>query len=408
MKVLIISQSPTHITHGGAEVAAENLAVSLASHGVNVEIATAVPHKYLDTKVSFDDDHLPLKRHLIPSEATHPFFINEDPASVQNWLKTAEEANADVIHFHHFFRIGTNVLNQINNLDLSSISILTLHEYLAICLRDGQLVRTSGAQCSDRSPLDCLKCNQSSLIDGGLSYILSRNEIFKNLLMSMDHLIAPSSFLMQQFVDWEINPLQISQIPNVIKAPTAMPSISTKFIKRILFLSSLTKIKGIETFIAAADEILSRTDAPSDINFEIWGSTLPADIDTKFHKILELRSNHIKLMGNYERIALDDVLSNSTLIVCPSLWFENRPTILDEAAIRSIRTLSSNIGGMKELADRPLSWTFKVGDSFDLAESILNILSGEPAPNSSPLDFLDSKDRHMDLYRKIIDSKIYN
>ena len=38
MKVLIVSQSPTHISHGGAEVAAENLAVSLASEGVSVEI----------------------------------------------------------------------------------------------------------------------------------------------------------------------------------------------------------------------------------------------------------------------------------------------------------------------------------------------------------------------------------
>jgi glycosyltransferase involved in cell wall biosynthesis len=111
-------------------------------------------------------------------------------------------------------------------------------------------------------------------------------------------------------------------------------------------------------------------------------------------------------MGNFERAALDDVLSSSTLVVCPSLWFENRPTILDEAAIRGIPTLSSNIGGMKEIADRTNSWTFKVGDSFDLAESILELLSSEPPINSSPLDFLDAKDRHIDLYRKIIDSKI--
>ena len=287
MKVLIVSQSPTHISHGGAEVAAENLAVSLASEGVSVEIATAVPHSYSNTKVSIADNHLPLKRHLIPSEAVHPFFINEDPASVRNWLKTAEEANADVIHFHHFFRIGTNVLNQINNLDLSSISLLTLHEYLAICLRDGQLVRTSGAQCSDRSPLDCLKCNHNSLNDGGLVYVQSRNEIFKNLLMSMDHLIAPSNFLMHQFVNWGINPLRISQIPNVINDPNTPPKSSRKAKKRILFVSSLTKVKGLETFIAAAEDILSRTDAPLDVNFEIWGTTLPAGMDSKFHEILD-------------------------------------------------------------------------------------------------------------------------
>lgn len=408
MKVLIISQSPVHISHGGAEVAAENLAVSLASKGISVEIATAVPYSYSNSKFSIDDNHLPLKRHLIPSDAVHPFFINEDPASVRNWLKTAEEASADVIHFHHFFRIGTNVLNQINNLNLSSVSLLTLHEYLAICLRDGQLVRTSGAQCPDRSPLDCLNCNRNSLNDSGLVYIQSRNEIFKNLLMSMDHLIAPSNFLMHQFVNWGINPLQISQIPNVIKDPNAPPKSSRKAKKRILFVSSLTKIKGLETFIAAAEDVLSRTDAPPDVNFEIWGTTLPATLDSKFHEILDLRSNHIKLMGNFERTALDDVLSGSTLVVCPSLWFENRPTILDEAAIRGIPTLSSNIGGMKELADRPNSWTFKVGDSLDLAESILELLSSEPSLNSSTLDFLDAEDRHLDLYIKITDFKFDN
>jgi glycosyltransferase involved in cell wall biosynthesis len=401
MKVLIVAQSPTHMTHGGAEVAAENLAFSLASDGIQVEIASAVPHSYSTERFSFDESRLPIKRHFIPSDAVHPYFINEDPTSVRNWLKTVEESDADVIHFHHFFKIGTNVLCQINRLQLAPVSLLTLHEYLAICLKDGQLVRSSGARCSERSLMDCLRCNQSSLNDGGISLVQTRHEIFKNLLHSLDHLVAPSNFLLQQFVDWGINPIQISQIPNVIKPPIPLRQANRNLKKRILFLSSLSKLKGIETFISAADDLLSRIDTPLNIEFEIWGSELPSGLDKKCYEILETRSTRIKLMGNYERGALDDVLSNAALVVCPSIWFENRPTILDEAAIRGIPTLASDIGGMKELANNPISSLFISGDSLDLAECILDSLSNEQTYEIGKLDFLDAKDKHKDLYANI-------
>jgi len=349
---------------------------------------------------------LPLRRHFVPSNAVHPYFINEDPESCMAWQTIAKESKADIFHFHHFFRIGTNVLNQINNLDLAKVSLLTLHEYLAICLRDGQLVRRSGALCSDRSPLDCLNCNQSSLRDPGMEMIQLRNEIFKKLLTSMDHLISPSKFLMQQFVDWGINPRQISQVPNVIARPSLRLNSARKTKQRVLFISGLTKIKGIETFILAAENILSQINAPTDVYFEIWGNELPADTERKYFDILDNRSDRIELKGYFERAALDEVLSGSSLVVCPSLWFENRPTVLDEAASRDIPTLSSDIGGMNELSVRPLSWTFRAGDAMSLSESILEILSLEMLPTNGKLDFFDATTRHIDLYSKSISVKI--
>lgn len=397
MKILVVAQGATHLSPGGAEVAAENLAVGLARIGLESHLAVAVPTSYSNSYNNLVENGV--TKHFVPSNAIHPTFRNESSTSVLLWRKVVKGINPNVVHAHHFFKVGINVLSDICKF---KPTVLTLHEYLAICHQDGQLLRRSGALCDEPSELECLNCNFNSLNDGGLSYIRARNESFRRFLRLPRFLVAPSKFLESKYLQWGIPQDQIHAIPNVILPPkdSFRPQLTGP--TRFLYLSAITKRKGVEVLLNAAIELQKRGFSPYDLQIEIWGG---GDHDYLQKVVLPVVDNSrglVSIKRTFQRSELDYVLSRGSAVICPSIWFENRPTVLDEAIARGMPIIASNIGGMKEIASETTGMTFRFGDEFDLAESIERFVKTKPARQKIIQGFGTALTAHINLYKQII------
>jgi hypothetical protein len=69
-----------------------------------------------------------------------------------------EAHKPDIVHFQHTLFIGFDVVSAVRRL-LPDVPIFyTLHEYLPICHRDGQMLRINGELCTHESPRRCNEC----------------------------------------------------------------------------------------------------------------------------------------------------------------------------------------------------------------------------------------------------------
>ena len=70
-----------------------------------------------------------------------------------------QQLEPDVIHFHHTIRFGVEAI-QVARQTLPNVKIVfTIHEFILICHRDGQMVRKDNEElCKFASPNRCYRC----------------------------------------------------------------------------------------------------------------------------------------------------------------------------------------------------------------------------------------------------------
>jgi glycosyltransferase involved in cell wall biosynthesis len=398
MKVLLCAQAPAHLNPGGSEVAAENLALQLAKQGHEIHLATAVPAHFSSRLTVSLDHQYGITRYFVPSEAKHPDFRNRSRESWRYWDSALNLANPEIIHFHSFLNIGTNIVSRFCS---SAPVVFTLHEYLAMCLMDGQLLRTSGALCSGPSEIQCLRCNNSSFNDLGSLIIEARSTVFRETLRKIETVIAPSEFLTKRFLEWGMSESHLKYIPNVLIPPAVHTRFKVSGPSRVLYLSSLSRVKGLEVLIKAAERLAQSGVTSDELTIEIWGRTQPHFGERELSLASELTKGLIVFRGSYDRSQIDEVLSGATAVVCPSIWYENRPTVVDEAVARGVPVLVSNIGGMVELATESNGTMFRSGDDQDLAQAIQSLIQS-PRTTKQSLASRDALRSHADLYLELI------
>ncbi|MEQ8766967.1 MAG: glycosyltransferase, partial [Planctomycetota bacterium] len=77
--------------------------------------------------------------------------------------------------------------------------------------------------------------------------------------------------------------------------------------------------------------------------------------------------------------SLARVLGSSDVLVVPSVWFENSPLTLHEAALARIPVLTSDLGGMREFVEvHQNGLLFRESDAKDLRAKMLELVE-DPA-----------------------------
>ena len=107
----------------------------------------------------------------------------------------------DVVHFQHTHFIGYDFVTLVRRMMPQVPIVYTLQEFLAICHRDGQMVRTNGELlCTHASPRRCNEC----FPEWSSQHFFLRERFIKSHLAHVDQFLAPSRFLLERFVDWGI------------------------------------------------------------------------------------------------------------------------------------------------------------------------------------------------------------
>lgn len=168
----------------------------------------------------------------------------------------------------------------------------------------------------------------------------------------IDTIVAPSFFMK--------NILTVYGIKNkirVIRNPCSLPiekesriPISCLVSLNLLFIGRLSKEKGIIELISDLEKI----DFP--ITLHILGD---GDLLEDVQNLVKKSSHTIVLHGYRDKSYLYELSKKCHAFILPSIWYENAPLSIIEAAFWGLPIIVRDLGGMKEMAElTEVSYTY--------------------------------------------------
>jgi glycosyltransferase involved in cell wall biosynthesis len=414
-RILIIAHGHPEQSPGGAEIAAYSLFQQLkqvdgiepyflAWAGEGAPQRAGTP---FSTFRGRDDELL-----FTVSTFDHFWFVQPiDATVIARFAFLLERINPSVIHFHHYCRIGLELIPLARQINPDIRIFLTLHEYLAICHHNGQMVKTRNFNlCEAASPGDCSACfNEIPPTE-----FLLRKLFIQAHLAKVDRLIAPSEFLRQRYIAWGLPSRQIVLLENGTPAgrpPPPRPCADGEPRAIFGFFGQINPYKGLLQLLTAFDYLGQLpTDVSRGIRLIVHGANLEMnspDFVAAIRELLTRTAQHVHFAGPYDRRDLGDLLAGVDWVVVPSIWWENAPLVIDEALMHRRPVVCSNIGGMAE----KVRWGrdgfhFPVGNPFELARLVVRLAGDAEIWNRlqttirEPTTSAEAALRHLELYRR--------
>jgi glycosyltransferase involved in cell wall biosynthesis len=317
----------------------------------------------------------------------------------------------DIVHFQHTLYLGYDLIREVRNTLPDAAILYTLHEFLPICHRRGQMVRTGNDElCTEESPRRCHEC----FPDVSKQSFFMRKRFIQSHFSLVDKFLAPSRFLMERYIDWGIPPEKI-----VFEDYGRLPVLQTveqpgeRLRNRLGFFGQFTPFKGVHVLLEAMKILLGEDDPTSSLlsshaaighrperhngqalqvdsalngysdktlaHLWLHGANLeqqPGTYQNEFNALLEATRQNVTLVGRYTHDDLPQLMSNVDWVVVPSIWWENSPLVIQEAFLHRRPVICSDIGGMAEKVTHGIDGLhFKVGDPGSLAQVIQQAVS---------------------------------
>jgi glycosyltransferase involved in cell wall biosynthesis len=354
MRLLTLSHGHPMFSPGGGEHAAYALHQHFDSRlGWSSIFLAAGPKHY----AMEDADIIELinkKEYLLKPSNDWLFFESKLDLSLDSQaFKFFKDAQPDVVHIHHFHRVGLDLIQAIRSWLPRAKIIFTLHEFLAICPFQGQLLRLNGEICFESTALACSKC----LPLHPPSDFLIRDILFRSAFSSIDHFIAPSFQLMNRYLDWGIPRSNISVIEYVLPGSIeAVNLLDSSYGNIFGFFGNVLPSKGLDVILDAfalllADSLFPMprlvvfSGIPSD------GDDVPFEFKNYYANLrnqIERLSSCVEVLGGYYQHQVPKLMAKVDWVVMGSRWLENSPVVIIEALACKRPLLVPNIGGMAE------------------------------------------------------------
>lgn len=305
-----------------------------------------------------------------------------------------EAYRPELVHLQHTLFFGIDVLREIRNTLPASPIVYTLHEYLPICHRNGQMLRTVDEKpCLSATPRRCHEC----FPEISQQAFFARRRFIESHLEVVDLFLAPSRFLLERYVEWGIPREKIRYEEYGRHLPPGASGAGSdeedRPRDRLGFFGQLNHFKGVNVLLRAM-EILAREDEASRANgvrgddgaaphgrprLRLHGANLelqPEPFREEFRSLLEATSRNVAFMGRYEQTEVSRVMAGVDWVVIPSIWWENSPLVIQEAFMHGKPVICSDIGGMAEKVRHGVDGLhFRAGDPGSLAATIREAVS---------------------------------
>jgi len=293
----------------------------------------------------------------------------------------------DIVHFQHTAFLGYDMIRQVRN-TLPAVPILyTLHEYLPICHRHGQMLRTVNREelCETESPRRCHEC----FPDIAPQTFFLRKRFIQSQLSLVDLFLAPSRFLRQKFIEWGIpeEKIRFEEYGRLPVTPLPDNHDEGRLRCRFGYFGQFNPYKGLDVLLKAmkllsegAGENSARNGkrdgdlAASVPRLWVHGANLDLQAGTfqnEIRSLLEATRQDVTLVGQYEHDLLPRLMHDIDWVVVPSIWWENSPLVIQEAFSYGKPILCSDIGGMAEKVTHGVNGLhFRARDVAHLAQTI--------------------------------------
>lgn len=412
--ILIISHAHPKFSKGGGEIAAFNMYKELLRQGYDAYFLAA--HFNEKAHHGYTPFSVVNEREILFFATPMDYFLNtayDKRATWKHFREVLDMIGPDVIHFHHFMHLGLEKIREAHKYRTDHPEkdvriILTLHEYIAICAHNGQMVkRDTNALCYESDYVDCSKC----FPERNPTDFFLRKQNTLSYFDLVDHFVSPSHFLIERYVDWGIEPERISMLENGQVYPEKLNREKRPLRegeKRTVFgyFGQINPFKGVDVLMDALDYLDKET--LGEFRLHVHGSGMemwPEEFQAKIKKHFKKYKKYVTFYGKYEAEELPDLMAEVDWVIIPSSWWENSPLVIQESFKFGKPMIASNIGGMAEkVVDGKNGLHFRVRNPRSLAETITRAIEDETLYDrlyegiEMPLSIEDSVKEHLEVY----------
>ncbi|HEV7265003.1 MAG TPA: glycosyltransferase family 4 protein [Falsiroseomonas sp.] len=412
MRVLLLSPGHPALQPGGTEVLAQGLFRTLRErHGVEGLLLAAVDPAQRaplpGTRLQPIGGGAPDDELLVALGGFDRFHLAQPDALglVATLGPIIARLRPDIIHLHHLLHWGVETLDLLRRLAPRTPLVVTLHDYFALCPREGQMLTSEGRPCHGPSPDACRRC----LPERSAGDLAMRRSHLGGALRAADMLVAPSDFLHERFLAAGWDPARLTTIRNGIAAGPPAPHRAAPDGRRDRFamLGQLTRFKGALVALRASARLSARGVAHRlDLHGPLarHSASFLAEFEAALAAAPDARHH-----GAYAPRELPGLIAGADWVLVPSLWWENAPLVILEAQHHRRPVVCTGIGGMAELVapgvtglhvppDDPHAWAA----TLELAVSSEGLWQRLAARIAIPRDLAAVADEHMALYGALL------
>jgi len=395
--VLAVHHFPPHHM-AGAEQQAYRTACRLRERGHEVQVICVedIVSGPADG-VSFRDDTyegLAVRRLSFNlAAAPDPFRWSYDNPWIGQHLREFLPALApDVVHLVSGYLMSGSALQAAT--DLGLCTVVTLTDFWFLCPRIN-LVRSDGSLCPGaEDPVACALCLRKErrryrLPDqwsGGLAgrtlmdlsrrsndqlvqAVVQRRAFLLAHLQRARAIISPSRFLKEMFEAQGVHHPRFHYVRQGLDLDrwTAAEPVSRTAGLRIGYIGQVAHHKGVDVLVEAFLRLRS-AEGQEPPQLLIYGDPkqFPEFADRLRQRVADRRD--IVFAGRFDHAQIRRIHAGLDLLVVPSVWYENSPTVILEAFACGTPVVVTGLGGMAELvADGVNGLRFHLGDPLDLA-----------------------------------------
>jgi len=381
MKILMINDYGYNV--GGVETYLVDLKKTLEKKGNVVKILSSSLN-IVNNKNNFSDYTYSLinqKSHL----RIFPYIWNR--SALQTLNKILEEFKPDIVHLHFiFYHTSPSVLWGLRKIP----TIYTVHAHEV--LSPMGINKTS--RCKHPEEQYCIHCI------GIVKFIPEKikRKLFLFLSKNVDLYISPSKHHYKLLNKYKFSPA--THLYNGFQLLYPSP---IKKGNHLLYVGRLAKDKGVSYAIMAMLEILIKIPTASLI---IVGTGPEETSLKKLVKDLNLENN-VKFIGHINNDEIAYYYKNAQIVVVPSIYPDNLPTVCIEAMSVGRPIIGSDFGGIPELIDnRSTGYIIPPFSSKAIAKKAIELLENRKlleamGENARKKSELYSIEKHADKIEKI-------
>lgn len=380
MKILLVNKF--HFLKGGAERHYFDLAKNLKDHGHKVVFFSTqhekntpcAEEKYFTDfaqteKISFN---------LAGLKSIFKLWWNFDAAKKIDLLIKKEKP--DLVHLHNIsHQISPSILPVIKKHHLPVV--MTMHDYKLACPNAKMFTHGNVCEkCQGKKYFNCFKnkCVKNSYLASLATFkeMFFHHKILKIYEKNIDLFIAPSIFLKNKMIAWDVPKEKIIHLPYFISQNKSVQEISPLIRGSatageatagrgggyILYLGRLSEEKGIETLIEAMKSL-------PDINLKIVGTGPELENYSLF--VTRYSLHNVEFLGYKSGAELNEIISQAQCLIVPSNWYEVTGLVVLEAYLNNTPVIASDIGGLPEVViDNKTGYLFQPKNVKELIEKI--------------------------------------
>ena len=272
-----------------------------------------------------------------------------------------------MVHVHHLSGLPFDLLPTAR--DMGVRTVLTLHDYALPCAR-GQLVDRQLTPCQGPAPERCAPCLFGPSAAQGLRARLAqrrvdlRSEQVVRVFAAADHLLSPSTDLANRMASLGLRKPQTASLP-ILRTPRPVVEPPAGPV-RFLFASAVIPTKGPHRVLDAFARL------PTGPTLTLAGPVVPYDGDPTYGERLSGQAQdtpNVTWAGAVPPDEVPSLLAAHDVLVLPSIWPENSPLIVREAAAAGLRIIAGKPRGVAELA--PTARLVSPGDEAGLLDAMI-------------------------------------